>query len=423
MPGVTAHGLHAGLKYKDPDLALVVSEVPCTAAGTFTTNGFAAPPVHVTRAKLDGPVRAIVCNSAVANACTGEQGYQDAHAMAETAADALGLSPSEVLVASTGVIGRPLPMDEITEGIHAAANALVAPQAQAQAPTPATGATGATAGSTAQPGPPPGGDALAAAEAITTTDTHAKHVAATVDAGERSFTVGAIAKGSGMIHPTMATMLCFAATDAPVEREHLQPLVSDLVEDTFNMITVDGDESTNDMALVLANGHAGGPSLEPGTPAFAALEEALASVFDEMARQIAGDGEGATSLFEVTVAGAETRQDARLGARAIAGSSLVKAALHGQDPNWGRIVAALGATDARVEPDRVSLSLHGDGADAVLLEQGTPAADGALDDAEAALAADEVTALVELGLGPYQATAYGCDLSEEYVTINADYTT
>lgn len=397
VPGVTAHGIHAGLKYKDPDLALVVSEPPCTAAGAFTTNEFAAPPVHLTRRHLAGPVHAIVCNSANANACTGKQGLEDAQAMAETTAQALGIAPDEVLVASTGIIGEPLPMDAIATGIHETADGL------AQA------------------------DPLAAAEAITTTDTHAKHAACTVevetDGAGRSFTIGAIAKGSGMIHPNMATMLAFVATDAPIDREPLQELVQHWVQETFNMISVDGDESTNDMVLVLANGAEGGEPIEPEMPAFDAFSEGLGCVFDAMAKAIAADGEGATALLTVDVHGAASLEDARQGARAVAASNLVKAALHGQDPNWGRIVAAIGATDAHVEPDRISLAVEGNGAKVPLLAKGAPTANGALEDAEQALHAEEVTVHVDLGLGSYQARAYGCDLSREYVTINADYTT
>jgi glutamate N-acetyltransferase/amino-acid N-acetyltransferase len=393
VPGITAHGVHAGLKYKDPDLALITTDPPATAAGVFTQNSFAAPPVEVSQAHLDGPVRAIVCNSANANACTGKQGLADAHRMAEVTAQTLGVEPDEVLVSSTGLIGRPLPMTKVETGISACADQLDE------------------------------ADGALAAEAITTTDTQTKQAHATVEADGRAFHVGAIAKGSGMIHPNMATMLAFAATDAPVAAGTLQGLVDEAAAKTFNMITVDGDESTNDMVLTLANGAEGGKPVEPGTPAYDALARGLEAVFEVAARAIAGDGEGATALLEVCVDGAETPEGARQGARAVAGSNLVKAALHGEDPNWGRIVAAIGATQTRVEPDRVTLCVEGGGQRAVLLDRGRPSANGALETAEEIFAADEVRVVVDLGLGPHRSTAYGCDLSQEYVEINAAYTT
>lgn len=393
VPGFTAHGVHAGLKHKDPDLALVHSAAPCTAAGAFTTNKFAAPPVHVTRTRLDEPVHAIVCNSAIANACTGPQGFEDAEAMARVTAQALNIPPLTVLVASTGLIGEPLPMGKITDGIHALTGRLDR------------------------------ADGAKAAEAITTTDTHPKHASCTVTVEDRTFTIGAMAKGSGMIHPNMATMLAFVATDAPIHQAPLQALVYELVDETFNMITVDGDESTNDMVLVLANGQEKGPALEPGTDAYRAFKHGLETVFDRMARAIAGDGEGARALLEVHVHGAETKSDAQTAARAVAASNLVKTALHGQDPNWGRIVAALGATNARVEPDRVHLTLEGNGHQAHLLHEGQPPTNGALETARNALTDDEVAVHLDLGIGPHHAKAYGCDLSEEYVTVNAEYTT
>ncbi len=393
VPGFQAQGVHAGLKYKSKDLTLIVSDRPATAAAVFTQNSFAAAPIQVSREHLaQGPIQAIVCNSANANACTGPQGLEDAYTMAQVTGKALGLPADQVLVSSTGIIGRPLDMATVVAGIEACAGQL----------DQATGGE--------------------AAEAITTTDTHAKEVLAEVDVDGRTFKIGAIAKGSGMIHPNMATMLAFLATDAPVDQATLQATLKDVVDETFNMITVDGDESTNDMVAILAGGAEGGPTIQTGTPEHAALAEGLHLVCRELARMIAGDGEGATSLVEVVVDGAETQQDARIAARAIAASNLVKAAIHGRDPNWGRIVAAIGASPARVEPDRVTIAFEDSQTRACVLDLGHPATNGALKEAERVLENDEVRIHVELGLGPYGAEAWGCDLTEAYVTFNAAYT-
>ncbi len=393
VPGFKAQGVHAGLKYKSKDLALIVSDRPAAAAGVFTQNSFAAAPVQVSKEHLaTGTLQAVVCNSANANACTGPQGLEDAYTMAQVTGKALGLPADQVLVSSTGIIGRPLDMDKVIAGIEACADQL--DQAQ-------------------------GGEA---AEAITTTDTHEKEILVEVTAGDRTFKIGAIAKGSGMIHPNMATMLAFLATDAPVEPATLQATLKEVVDDTFNMITVDGDESTNDMVAILAGGAEGGPTIEAGTPEHAALQEGIHLVCRELARTIAGDGEGATSLVEVAVAGAETVADAKIAARAVAASNLVKAAIHGKDPNWGRIVAAIGASEARVEPDRVTIAFEDDQQRATVLELGHPSTNGALALAETLLDNDEVRIHVDLGLGPHTAEAWGCDLTEAYVTFNAAYT-
>ena len=394
VAGFAAQGVHCGLKRKRRDMCVIVSDRPATAAAVFTQNAFAAPPIQVCREHLArGDIRALVCNSGNANACTGAQGLADAREMAAHTARALDLQPHQVLVASTGIIGRPMRMDLVRAGIDECVTTL----------KQATGGE--------------------AAEAITTTDTRHKEVLVEAATGGRAFHVAGIAKGAGMIHPNMATMLGFLVTDAPVAVGPLQAALRRAVDATFNMITVDGDQSTNDMVSVIANGAAGGPPLEPGSPQLALFEEALTLACRTLARMIASDGEGATVLLEVRVEGASTREDARAAARAVASSNLVKAALHGKDPNWGRVVAALGASSAKVLPERVSIWFEGNDLSVPVLRGGEPASAGPSADAAEALKAAEVRIRIDLGLGAAVAEAWGCDLTEGYVTFNSAYTT
>ncbi|HEX2065670.1 MAG TPA: bifunctional glutamate N-acetyltransferase/amino-acid acetyltransferase ArgJ [Candidatus Thermoplasmatota archaeon] len=394
VPGFLAQGVWAQIKKKSRDVCLIVSDRPSVGAAVFTQNAFCAAPVLVSRGHVrDGDVRAIVCNAGNANAVTGERGLADARAMAAHAARALGLRPDQLLVCSTGIIGRPLPLDKVKEGIDACARTL---------------------------GLATGGEA---AEAITTTDSHPKHVFVQVGVAGRTFHVAGIAKGAGMIHPDMATMLAFLVTDAPLGAPLLQAQLRQAVEATFNMITIDGDQSTNDTCAILANGAAGGPPLRAGTPEAGAFQAGLQLACKTLARRIAGDGEGATALLEVRVEGASTLADARTVARAVAKSSLVKSALHGKDPNWGRIVAAVGACGAAVDPGKVSVRFESARGSVPVLSRGEPLGGASLREANAVLQEPEVRILVQLGSGAHAAEAWGCDLSEEYVTFNSAYTT
>ena len=391
--GFEACGLHAGIKRVRPDLALLHARRPAAAAGCFTTSQVVAAPVVVTRehlARSGGIARAVVVNSGNANACTGPRGLEDARAMAREAAAALGVAEEQVLVASTGVIGVPLPMDRLREGIRRAAGLLSRE----------------------------GG--AAAAEAILTTDTRVKQAALRLPLGDgRWVHVGGMAKGSGMIHPQMATMLAFITTDAPLRPEVLQETLREAVEVSFNMVTVDGDTSTNDMVLVLASGAVGGPPLQPRTPAYQAFAMGLQAVCGVLAREIARDGEGARHLIQVRVTGARTTQQARQVARTVAGSNLVKTAVAGADPNWGRIAAAAGRAGVPLHPERMAVWLG----DVQVVAGGMPA-DYSEDAARQALLAEEVHIRVDLGEGgPGEAVAWGCDLTCDYVHINASYRT
>lgn len=411
VSGFRAAGFAAGIKRKKLDVALITSDGPASTAAVFTQNAFRAAPVMVSRDHLaKGDIRAIVVNSGNANAATGEQGLKDAREMADLTAAELGLDPHQVLVSSTGLIGAPLPMQKIRAGIKACADRLDE------------------------------GTGMEAAEAILTTDSSTKTAHRVVEADDRRFTVAGMAKGSGMIHPNMATMLAFLTTDAPVSQGDLQALVGDVVDRTFNMITVDGDESTNDMVAVMANGAEGGNALRPATTEWNALREGLTSVCRDLARMIAADGEGATRLMEVHVTGARSDDDARRAARAVVRSNLVKSALHGGDPNWGRVLAALGSTQVPFEVEDVRLGVRAtvgpkSGTDAtetadspdaqavVLFEQGAPTGTSDSPEAQEAMQADAVRFELVLGTGEGTAEAWGCDLSEEYVRFNSAYST
>ena len=371
------------------DLAVLYSDRPCDAAGVFTTNKVKSATIVIDQLHLrQNRVQAVVINSGNANACTGAQGYKDALLMAKLTADRLDLDPPQVVVSSTGVIGRFLPMDAVKKGIAEACAGI----------------------------DEEGGDA--AARAIMTTDTVPKEATAQVELGGITVRVGGMCKGSGMIHPNMATMLAYVTTDAAVEPGFLAAIVKRVADNSFNQVTVDGDSSTNDTFLLLANGAAGNAPIKLDTAEAEQLEAALLAVARDLARQIARDGEGATRLITVSVTGGANFEEARLAARSVASSSLVKSAVHGGDPNWGRIVCALGYSGAELAIDRLDLSIAG--LTVFTRGAGQPVD---LDAVRAAFEQPEIMIHAELGLGDASAEAWGCDLSEEYVRINADYTT
>ncbi len=389
----SAQGFHAGatgagIKKKDAlDLGILFSEAPCVATALFTTNKIKAAPVVLCQQRLQsGRAVAVVVNSGCANACTGEQGLRDAAAMAELAAGGIGVSSEEVLVASTGVIGLPLPMVLIRAGIDQVV----------------------LSGD--------GGHELA--RAIMTTDTLLKETAVAVSVDGSKFIIGGVAKGSGMIHPNLATLLCLLTTDATVDIDFLKLALRKAVEVSFNMVSIDGDTSPNDMVLIMANGQARNePILQDGNQA-GAFQQALERVCIYLAKRIAADGEGASKLIEVTVSGAPSIDEARLAARTVVSSPLVKAAIHGGDPNWGRIMVAVGRSGAKVVESKIDLYLG----DNCVVRGGKPVPFstrkllGVLSDSEVPIG-------LQLNLGTATATAWGCDLSEEYVTINSQYMT
>jgi len=385
--GFQAGAVHAGMKSKDElDLAILCSEATCEAAGLFTTNQIKSAPVVLSRRHISkGRAQAIVANSGCANACTGKQGLIDALGMTELAAAKLGISPKEVLVASTGVIGVHLPMDRIMAAI---------PRVKLTKK---------------------GGHDFC--RAIMTTDTRPKEMAVQVASKEGKFTIGGVAKGAGMIHPNMATTLCFIATDALVSDGFLRAALHEAVDGSFNMISIDGDTSPSDCTFLLANGSAGNAPVDFSNGA--AFQQALNAVCTHLAKSIARDGEGATKLIEVMVEGAESQLQARQAARVIVSSPLVKAAVHGNDPNWGRIVAALGRSGARMREDKLDFYLN----EVCVMRQGSPSVFNKAAMAAALGKSDSVLMKLCLNLGQGKATAWGCDLSEEYVTINSAYTT
>jgi len=370
-----------------PDVALIVSDRPASAAGVFTRNRFAAASVLWNRQRLPAAdMRAVVVNAGNANACTGEQGVRDVETTAELVAQLLGCAPQAVCVASTGIIGHPLPMDKLTQGVRHAAEHL-----------------------SARPD-----SARAAERAIMTTDTHPKAAAVRCELNGVPFAVGGMAKGSGMIAPNMATMLCFVTTDAAVPPALLQRCLSDAADRTFNRITVDGDSSTNDSVIVLAGGASGAAVGEDGA-GLDAFAQALEAVLDDLSRQIVRDGEGATRMIEVRVTGARSLADAQKAARAVAESQLVKCAVYGGDPNWGRVLCAVGYSGAEARLQTTAIRIG----NTCVLENGTPTGR----DASADVQADPVLIRVDLGLGQAKATVLSCDLTEEYVRINAEYHT
>ena len=369
------------------DLGLLYSEEPCASAGVYTRNVVRGAPLGVTREAVEGgDVRAVAVNSGIANAATGRRGVEDARRMQAAAAEALGLGAEEVAVASTGVVGEYLPLERISEGVRAAA-------------------AGLCRESTGFP------------EAILTTDTRIKEAAVRFSVGGREVTVGGVAKGSGMIHPNMGTMLAFLTTDAAVDKDCLQETLGQVTEKTFNRITVDGDTSPSDMALLLANGAAGNEPLSRESADYPAFAEAVEAVAQSLAKEIARDGEGATKLVEVSVEGAVDEASAAALAKAVVGSNLTKAAVFGEDANWGRVLVSMGYAGVEFEPEGVEVYFG-----AVKVFSGEPVAfDEAA--AAAALSGDEVRIAIRCGEGEGSAVAWGCDLTYGYVEINGRYRT
>lgn len=382
--GFYGDGVHAGLRKSRLDMGWVVSDVPAQAAGVYTTNQFQAAPTKLTKETIDlkHELQAIIMNSAVANSCTGAEGTKNAHEEQELVAAKLGIDKNLVGVASTGVIGVQLPMGKIHQGLSELEKT----------------------------------KNFKVTEAVLTTDTHPKTISVEFEAAGKTCTISGFCKGSGMIKPNMATMLGFVTTDAKVSGADLQASLSELTNETFNQITVDGDTSTNDMVVVMANGQAMKDEPELEGAGYENFSQALKHVLGFLAKEIARDGEGATKLVEADVSGAYTKDDAQHVAKAIVGSNLVKAALFGEDANWGRIIDAIGATDARLDVDEVSIAING-----------TPVVDHSLgldfdeDALKEKLKEDEIVIEAVIGEGGFKGQAWGCDLTYKYVQINASY--
>ena len=393
--GFKAASTAAGIKYKDrQDMAMIYSQEPCRSAGTFTTNIVKAAPVKWDKNQVTSgaPARAVVINAGIANACTGEEGMGYCGQTAEAAALALGISAESVLVASTGVIGMQLPMDRVTAGVKAMAPLL----------------DGSLESGTG------------ASRAIMTTDTKNKEVAVRFELGGTTVTMGGMCKGSGMIHPNMCTMLSFVTTDAAISKELLQEALSQDIQDTYNMISVDGDTSTNDTVLLLANGLAGNKEITEKNEDYHTFCRALKIVNETLAKKMAGDGEGCTALFEVKVVGAETKEQAKILAKSVICSSLTKAAIFGHDANWGRILCAMGYSGAQFDPEKVDLFFESAAGKMQIIKDGV-AVDYSEEQATRILSEPEVTAVADIKMGDAKAAAWGCDLTFDYVKINADY--
>lgn len=393
--GFQAVGIAAGIK-KDgiKDMAMIYSEVPCKAAGTFTTNIVKAAPVKWDQEIVyhQPAAQAVVCNSGIANACTGVEGYGYCKETAQAAAAQLGIDENAVLVASTGVIGKQLPIDTLKAGVAA-----MIPQL-----------SGSIEAGTL------------AAQAIMTTDTVKKEVAVEVEISGKTVTIGGMCKGSGMIHPNMCTMLGFVMTDVAISKELLQEALSENIKDTFNMISVDGDTSTNDTVLLLANGMAENPVITEKNEDYHRFVGALDYVNTYLSKAIAGDGEGCTALFEVKIVGADSKEQAVTLAKSVVTSSLTKAAIYGHDANWGRILCAMGYSGAQFDPEKVDLFFESAAGKIQIIEDGV-AVDYSEEEATKILSEKEVTAIADVKMGEATATAWGCDLTHEYVSINADY--
>ena len=393
--GFQAAGIAAGIKKGNAkDMAMIYSTVPCKAAGTFTTNVVKAAPV-----KWDQQIvyhapaaQAVVCNSGIANACTGEEGFGYCKKTAQAAAEILGIPKDSVLVASTGVIGKQLPMDILEAGVKKMVPLL--------SETAAAGTL--------------------AAESIMTTDTVKKEIAVETEIDGKKVTIGGMCKGSGMIHPNMCTMLGFVTTDVNISKELLQEALSDSVKDTYNMVSVDGDTSTNDTVLLLANAQAQNAEITEKNEDYAKFTEALGYVNTWLAKHIAADGEGATALFEVKVIHAESKEQAVTLSKSIITSNLTKAAIFGHDANWGRILCAMGYSGAQFDPEKVDLYFESAAGSLKIIEDGV-ATGYSEEEATKILSEKEVTAIADIKMGDAEATAWGCDLTYDYVKINADY--
>ncbi len=393
--GFEAAAAAAAIKYKDrTDMALIYSRVPCHVAGTFTTNVVKAAPVKWDREIVTNSefAQAVVVNSGIANACTGAEGYGYCLETAKAVSAELQIPKSAVLVGSTGVIGKQLPMDRIKNGVKLLA--------QNKSDSLESGTE--------------------AAKAIMTTDTVKKEIAVTFSVGGKEVTLGGMCKGSGMIHPNMCTMLAFLTTDAAISKEMLQKALSEDIKDTYNMISVDGDTSTNDTVLLLANGLAENPEITEENDDYRTFCAALNYVNTYLARKMAGDGEGATALFTVKVVGAESKEQAVTLSKSIITSSLTKAAIFGHDANWGRILCAMGYSGAQFDPEKVDLTFESAAGSLKIIENGV-ALDYSEEEATRILSEEEVIAIADVKMGTASATAWGCDLTYDYVKINADY--
>lgn len=394
--GFQAAGLLAGIKpgKTNKDMAMVVSTVPCVAAGVFTRNLVKAAPVQWDAQILEkhGVAQAVVVNSGIANACTGVQGYEDVKKTAKAVAKELDIKTEQVVVMSTGVIGQPLPMDTILQGVGMLREQLSQSEQAGHA----------------------------AAEAIMTTDTHSKEIAIEFSLKGKTVRMAGMCKGSGMIHPNMGTMLGVITTDAMITQELLSACLKELVEDTFNMVSVDGDTSTNDSVVVLANGLAEHDLIQEEDEDYETFKSALKKVMTYLAQNIAADGEGATRLLEATVIHASAKEQAKILAKAIITSNLTKAAVFGMDANWGRILCAMGYSGAEFDPNQVTIRISSQEGTITLVEHGM-ATDYDEEEATKILSPDKVTVLADIHAGEQEATAWGCDLTYDYVKINADY--
>ena len=393
--GFEAAGVEAAIKYQNrKDMAMVYSTAPCTAAGVFTSNVVKAAPVLWDKEVVSHSpsVQAVIVNSGIANACTGKQGYDCCKKTAQKAAQVLGISEDAVIVASTGVIGWQLPVDKIAAGVEKLA--------AAKADTLEAGTL--------------------AAEAIMTTDTISKQAAVQIELGGKTVTIGGMCKGSGMIHPNMCTMLGFVTSDIAISKELLQEALREDVVDTFNMISVDGDTSTNDTLVVLANGLAGNPEITTKNDDYYKFREALNYIDTTLAKMMAGDGEGATALFETKVIHADTKENARILSKSVVCSSLTKAMIYGHDANVGRILCALGYAGVDFDPDKVELFCEND-EKRIQICKGGLLTDFDEEEATEILSSPEVRVVVDMKMGDEEATAWGCDLTYDYVKINADY--
>ena len=392
--GFVAGGIHCGVRKNKskPDLAMIYSEKPCTAAAVYTRNLVKGAPILVTQKNLaDGTAKAVICNSGNANTCNAD-GVEKAEAMCQLAAKALGIAPQDVVVASTGVIGQVLPLEPIQEGIPELVKTL-SPEGS-----------------------------LAAATAIMTTDTIPKEAAAQVEIGGKTVTLGGISKGSGMIHPNMATMLCFVTTDCAITPEMLDKAIHQVTEKTFNMISIDGDTSTNDTFAILANSAAGNETIAAPGPDYDAFVEALEAVCRQLSKLMAGDGEGATKLLVCQVEGAADPETAKVVAKSVICSTLFKAAMFGADANWGRVLCAIGYSGAAVDVHKIDVSFRSAKGQVDVCQNGAgiPFSE---EKASEVLGEKEIDILVHLHMGQEQAEAYGCDLTYDYVKINGDYRT
>lgn len=393
--GFLAASTAAGIKYENrQDMAMIYSKVPCVAAGTFTTNIVKAAPVKWDKNVVyhQQNAQAVVVNAGIANACTGEEGMSYCKKTAEKVSQLLDVPTEQVLVASTGVIGKQLPIDRICKGIEA-----MVPELEDSIES-----------------------GHQAALAIMTTDTHEKEIAVEFELDGKKVAIGGMCKGSGMIHPNMCTMLSFVTTDIAISKELLQEALSADVEDTYNMISVDGDTSTNDTCLLLANGMAGNPVITEKNEAYETFVKALNFVNEYLAKQMAGDGEGATALFEVKIVGAQTKEQAKVLSKSVITSSLTKAAIYGHDANWGRILCAMGYSGAEFDPEKVDLYFESAAGKMQIIADGV-AVDYSEEEASKILSEPYVTAIADIKMGEASATAWGCDLTYDYVKINADY--